>query len=85
MSPWVRKDIKTVGKKLEGQVRQVLLGSVLLPIETLEQGIAYTWACLVLDHLHVYCSALRLAQPNAGLKLVNSSCILWALQTCQVP
>jgi hypothetical protein len=38
MSPWVRKDRKTGGKKLEGQVSQVLLCKVgfssVLPIES---------------------------------------------------
>lgn len=74
-----------MGKKLEERTTQtsfVGLSSV-LPIEPLEHGIAHIWACLVVDHPRVYCSALWLAQPNAGLKLESST--VWGLQTCQVP
>lgn len=86
MSPWVRKDRETVGKKIGRTSQTRFVGpSSVLPIEPPEHGIAHTWACLVVDHPRVYCSALRLAQPNAGLKLESSSCTVWGLQTCQVP
>lgn len=78
MSPCVRNDRETMveDKKLLGQVRQV--GSIEKKKRCLRNK-AFAWAYLALDHPRFYCSTLRLAQPNALLKLVKRDYSLWVL------
>jgi hypothetical protein len=70
MSPCVRKDRKTLeeGGEIVGTSQT---SWTYWKEKRCLRNKAFAWAYLVLDHPRVYCSTLRLAQPNTRLKLVK--------------